>query len=93
MANGDRTLRERISEDVQQGFTRVSGVLAGHTREIVGDALGSLIDDVKGITEGAFSFLKSGVVSIWSLIAGRNPMNEMEEQTGLLTKLLDQFKL
>lgn len=93
-------LRDKISQEVNQGFTTITGTLASHTQEVLGDALGSLINDIKNMAGGALSFLKSGVMGIGSLFGfgkkqgklQERTLDEQKEQTGLLQGILKYFR-
>ena len=46
-------IRDRVAQEVNQGFTKVSGTVGRHTTEIMGSALGSLVEDIKSLASGA----------------------------------------
>lgn len=93
MADEQRTLRDRISEEVVQGFQKSSEVVSRNTREIIGDALNSLIDDVKNFTFGALTFVKGTFKTLTGglfkkKIEQRN-LDQNIEQTSLLEDSLE----
>lgn len=98
----DKSIRERISEDIVQGFKNATDVIGTHTKEILGDAINSLIDDVKRITEGIWDVIKGSFKTIGDMFGGvigffkkpfeKKQLEESEKQTTLLQKIVGIFK-
>lgn len=86
----NRSIRDALSDNLVQGFDKTTNVIGSHTSEIMGDAVGGLVDDVKQLTSGAFDIIKGGM----STVFGKdNPeLEEAEKQTGILDGILNIFK-
>jgi hypothetical protein len=80
------TIRDKISSEVSEGFNTVSSTVASNTKEIMGDALGSLVDDIKSISIGTLNVLKGGAKSIFGVgkDTDEKQLDETEKQTGIL---------
>lgn len=95
MADGDKTIRERLAEEVSEGFEKSTGVIVNNTREVLGDALGSLIDDIQNLTGGLLNVVQGTLSTIGGALFGRTEektLDENREQTTLLSQMLDLFE-
>lgn len=95
MANENKSIREALTEEVNEGFQRSTSVIAGHTREVLGDALGSLMDDIKGLTSGMLGMMKGTVSALTGGLFGsteEKSLNEQEDQTTILQSMLGIFE-
>ena len=87
------SIRDKFAEELTQGFDKTTSVIGSHTSEIMGDALGSLVDDVKNLTSGAMNMVKGGLTTVLAFGKSDNPeLDEAEEQTGILKGMLSIFK-
>lgn len=90
----EQTIREKVTQEVRDGFERARSSIVSHTSEVLGSTLGTLIDDFKGLTSSMLSILTTGISGI---LGGsrieRAQLAESEKQTGLLRGILNMFKL
>ena len=90
-------LRERVSQEVSQGFTRVGGTVGRHVSDVVGDEIGPLVEDIQSLAGGISSLFAAGMGGFQSLIPGlgKDPqedvLDENEKQTSLLDKIWGYF--
>ena len=94
--DGDRSIRDRISDDVAAGFDKATTVVGSHASDIMGSTMGGLVDDIKNLTTGAFDLVAGSMKTMFGF--GKNTIEEdqldqSEEQTSLLGKILNIFKL
>jgi len=95
-AGDGRSIRDRISEDVAAGFDKATTVVGSHASDIMGSTMGGLVDDIKNLTIGAFDLVAGSMKTMFGF--GKNTieddqLDEAEEQTNLLGKILNIFKL
>ncbi len=90
------TIRDRIADEVGQGFDKATTVIGSHTSDIMGAELGGVVDDVKNLTSGAFDLVQGSMKTMFGF-GGKDTdeeiLDETEKQTGVLDKILNIFKL